>query len=185
MNSRKLFFILSIIALGAFLSSFVCYESNENTPGTITFIGDAGSPNVFTCNKWQFTRIEMPEDKVENLHVELEINTSAISTSWKKLENSIKKKKDYFYIKKFPKATVIISGATANADGTYTAPAQLSLKGITQTVPLTFTISNEKPYVVKGSGIVQRRAFNFYDDGPKDEVPVNFEVTLETLKSKK
>jgi len=179
MKFFKLFFILPIIALGFFLASFIGYESSENTPGSITFIGEAGSPNVFTCNKWQFTHIEMPDDKVENLHAELEINTSAITCDWKKLEASLKKKKDYFYIKKFPKATVTISGATANEDGTYTAPAQLTLKGITKTVPLTFTISNEKPYIVKGSGIVERRAFNFYDDGPKDEVPVNFEVRLE------
>lgn len=167
---------LSICLLS--LSSFVGYAPAEDTPGTITFIGEAGSPNKFTFTKWQFTEINMPNDEVEKLQLEVEINTSSLQTGWKDLEKSIRKKKDYFYVKKFPKAYINIDGATLQEDGSYQTDAQLSLKGITKTVPLTFTITKEKPYVVKGAGVVERRQFNFYGDGPKDQVPVEFEVTL-------
>lgn len=81
---------------------------------------------------------------IENIQLEIEINTSSLSTDWKKLESSLKKKKDYFYIKKFPKATVKIEGAKVKGDDQYTTDAILTLKGITRSVPLNFTIDGNK-----------------------------------------
>lgn len=160
------------------LSSFVGYETEGEVPGRIAFIGDAGSPNVFIFKKWEITSSSVPNDDVEQIQVQVDINTSSIQTDWKDLEKSIRKKTDYFYVKKFPTATVAINGAQRQEDGSYITNAQLTLKGITKEVPLQFTISEEKPYKVQGSGIVERRTFQFTGDGPKDEVPVNFELTL-------
>lgn len=171
-------FLLCSICIILGLSSFVGYAPISDAPGTITFIGEAGSPNEFTFTKWQFTQVSLPEDDFEKVNLEVEINTSSLQTNWKDLEKSIRKKKDYFYVKKFPKAYINVEGATLQADGTYTTNAKLTLKGISKELPLTFTVSKEKPYVVKGSGVIQRRQFNFYGDGPKDEVPVTFEATL-------
>lgn len=182
MNLKKSVVKLSILFTSLFiiltLSSFVGYSDLTETPGTIKFIGDAGSPNEFVFTKWQFTKFNMPNEQVEKIQLEVEINTSSLTTDWKDLEKSIRKKKDYFYVKKFPKAYITINGATLQEDGRYTTSSTLSLKGISKEVPLQFTISKEKPYVVEGSGVIKRRKFNFTGDGPKNEVPISFKVIL-------
>ena len=122
----------------------------------------------------------MPEEDITQIQLSVSINTSSLQTEWKDLEKSIRKKDDYFYVKKFPEATVVINGAEKMEDGSYQTDAQLTLKGVTKTVPLQFTLSTEKPYTVIGSGVVKRRKFKFTGDGPKDEVPVNFEINLPT-----
>ncbi|MEM9934286.1 MAG: YceI family protein [Bacteroidota bacterium] len=176
-NLRPIF--LSLLVAGI-LCSFtqIGIVSSEDTPGTIQAIGNAGSDQVFTFTKWNFTKAQLPEENMENIQLEIEINTSSLSCDWKDLEKNIKKKKDYFYVKKFPTASIAIDGATKNEDGTYTTEAMLSLRNKEKPVTLTFSVSEEKPYQVKGEGIIQRRQFGFSGNGPKDEVPVSFEVTL-------
>lgn len=56
--------------------------------------------------------------------------------------------------------------------------AVLKLKGVTKAVELSFTASDTAPYQIKGSGVITRQKFKFDGGGPKDEVPVNFELTL-------
>jgi len=170
--------ITAIFALFFSLSSFVGVANYADTPGILEFIGDAGSPNKMYFKNWSFTKVSLPDDQIENIELDIEINTSSITGSWTDLVNSIKKKKDYFYCKKFPTATVSIKGATANEDGSYSTNAELTLKGYTKAVPLTFTISDEKPYQVKGSGVIIRQDFGFDGGGPKNEVPISFDATL-------
>ena len=171
--------VLSVVALLS-LASFTLVEKGTigDAPGIIQAIGNAGSDQVFTFQKWAFTTAEMPEDKVENINLAIEINTSSLTCEWKDLQKSIRKKQDYFYVKKFPKATVKIDGATPQEDGTYKTTAILTLKNFTKPVELTFTISDTKPYQVKGEGMLIRQDFGFTGGGPKDEVPVSFDVTL-------
>mgnify|MGYP002624087830 CR=1 FL=1 len=158
-----------------FFSSFIGIANYGDSPGLIQAIGDAGSPNVFTFREWSFSKAEMLEGKVENIQVEIEINTGSLTTEWKDLEKNIKKKKDYFYVKKFPKATVVIDGAKALDDEKFKTTAQLTLKGITKPVDLIFSIEGN---TVKGEGLIQRREFKFTGDGPKNEVPILFEAEL-------
>jgi len=177
MKKQFIFYVLLTTCI-FYLSSFVGYDTGEDTPGTIEFIGDAGSPNKFVFRKWQFTKVELPNDNFEQISIALEINTSSLQTASKDLESNIRNKKDYFYVKKFPTATVTIDGAKKQEDGSYKTNAMLSLKDKTKPVELHFTVSDKKPYVVKGSGVIIRQQFSFKGKGPKDEVPVNFEVTL-------
>ncbi len=182
MKNRKTSIVIAVaLFLGAslyVLSGFIGYESKLNTPGVIQAIGDAGGPNTFTFRKWKFTEVRLPNDDFTQVKVGLEINISSLSTDWKKLEKSIRTKEKYFYVKKFPKANVNIEGATANEDGSYSAEAVLTLKGVTKSVPVTFTVSENKPYTIKGEGVMNRREWSFNGDGPKDEVPISFEVNL-------
>lgn len=179
---KSTLFIVAILACSLISFSFIGYESTSKTPGTISFIGEAGSPNTFIFNKWNFTEVDIPEDNIEAMKVTLEINTSSLSTGWKDLEKNIRKKKDYFYVKKFPKAIVKIDGATKIDNGTYTTDAILTLKGVTKPVTLNFEISDTPPYKVKGNGVIQRKDFKFTGDGPKWEVPVSFDAVLEVAK---
>ncbi|MEM6726781.1 MAG: YceI family protein [Bacteroidota bacterium] len=171
----------SIIGLLFFLSSFIGYDNGTfETPGTLTFIGDAGSPNLFTINRWEIENAKLPGGDFTQVKADILIDATSFTGDWKDLEYSIKKKKDYFYIKKFPKATVKINGAEQQDDGSYTTEASVTLKGKTKKVALTFTVSETPPYQVVGGGVIQRRQFNFSGDGQKEEVPVNFDFTFPT-----
>jgi len=172
--------ILSAIVIStlAFFSSFVGYDTVGETPGTLQFIGNAGGDNLFTFQKWQFTNVELPDDNFEKIKATVEINASSFTCDWKDLEVSVKKKKDYFFVKKFPSVNVVIDGAQKQKDGSYTTDASLTLKGVTKVVPLTFTVSETAPYQVKGAGVIMRNDFKFNGDGPSEEVPVKFDFTL-------
>ena len=179
MQKQSILLWVLTLGLGLFLSSFIAYDDGQaEAPGTIEFIGDAGSPNVFVFQKWQIDEVQVPDGNMEQVQLKLTIQTGSLKTQWKDLEKSIRKKKDYFYTKKFPRATVTIDGAKKMEDGSYTTKALLTLKGITKTVDLNFTASETAPYQIKGNGLITRQKFNFTGGGPKDEVPVNFEVSL-------
>lgn len=144
-------------------------------PGTIEFIADAGSPQVFTFEDWSFKKVEYTEGKVEDIQVELAIRTSSLSTGWKELEKNVRKKKEYFFVKKFPEATVTINGAEPAGENQFKTQAVFTIKGISRPVELTFTLEGRH---VKGSGSLNRRIFDFTDEGPKDEIPLTFEADL-------
>ncbi len=103
---------------------------------------------------------------------------TSITCDWKDLEKNLHKKKDYFHSKKFNTAQLTIDGAKAQADGSYLANAELSLKGVSRTVPLSFTLTGEGPYELEASATIERRKFRFTGNGPKDEVPVMVKATL-------
>jgi polyisoprenoid-binding protein YceI len=171
--------ILFFVALATFFCSFVGIREAKENPGTITFITDAGMPSTFTIMSWQFTKCDITPDAIEKLQVEAEMDMGSISSSWKELEKNIKKKKDYFYVKHFPTATLSINGATKVKDNEYTCNATLTLRKVAHPVVLSFTTtSDEKGLNIKGSGTVNRRDHAFTGDGPKDLVPVNFEFVV-------
>ena len=178
MKKSIIFTLILVITLFSF-TSFVGFEkSSMDTPGRIEFIGEAGSPNVFTFQKWNFEEVSVPDGDFEQVQLSLSIHTGSLKTEWKDLEKSIRKKKDYFYAKKFPKATVAIDGAQKQADGSYKTEAILTLKGVSKPVELTFRVSDSAPYQVEGEGVIIRQKFKFTGGGPKNEVPVKFNVTL-------
>ena len=170
------------LATAAFFLAFKpapdAHRFKGDTPGTIQAIGNAGSDQVFTFERWEFTKAEMQEGQVETLDLEALIDCKSLACDWKDLEKSVKKKENYFNVSKFPTAKVVIQGAEDQGDGTWLTNAVLTLKETSKEVPLTFTISGEKPYQVKASGELKRRKFGFDGGGPKNEVPISFEMTL-------
>lgn len=175
---KKITYFLPVFCLAFFAFTNIGVGTLGETPGTIQAIGNAGSDQLFTFQKWQFTKSEMLDGKIENIQLEIEINTSSLTCDWKDLEKNVKKKKDYFYIKKFPKAVVKIEGAEAFEEGQYKTTALLTLRGKTNPVELFFTISEKAPFNVKGEGVIKRSEFGFTGGGPKEEVPIMFDVVL-------
>jgi polyisoprenoid-binding protein YceI len=176
---RKTIYFFALLISSVFLFAFTQVSvKTASAPGTIQFIGDAGQATTFTVEDWKFLKVEMKDENPENVQVEIEMETASINASWKELVQSIKKKSDYFQVKSFPKAKVSIKGATKNADGTYSAKAQMTIREITKPVDLIFTILSEKPYKVKGEGTIIRQDFGFTGGGPKNEVPIMFETVL-------
>lgn len=179
-------FMFSLLGLAVFTLALITFNFTEatfyqyegETPGVLTATGTTGGPNVFTFERWHFAQISMPEDDPTQIQAVIDIDVTSAVCDWKDLEYSIKKKKDYFHVRKFPKAMVSINGATLQEDGSYQTEALLSLKNVEKPVTLTFTISAEKPYEIKGEGVLNRRDFRFTGDGPQDEVPIAFEATL-------
>lgn len=179
-------FLFSLLGLGLFtvalisfnFSSSDFYQYEGETPGVLTATGMTGGPSVFTFERWHFAQISMPEDDPTQIQAVIDIDVTSAVCDWKDLEYSVKKKKDYFHVRKFPKALVTIDGATLQEDGSYLTEAMLSLKNVEKTVTLAFTISEEKPYVITGGGVLNRREFRFTGDGPQDEVPIAFDATL-------
>lgn len=146
-------------------------------PGEITFIGNAGSDNLFTVNTWKFDRLENLSDP-ENIGVTAVLDMTSITCDWKDLEKNLHKKKDYFYSKKFSTATIHINGAEKQDNGNYLATATLTMKGISKELPLQFTLTGSGPYELSAQATVDRREFKFTGNGPKDEVPVMVKATL-------
>jgi len=175
--------VSSYLLLFALLTLTTLYTSSPTvtfdgeSPGTITFIGNAGSDNLFTVNNWKFDRLTNLVDP-ENIGVTAILDMTSITCDWKDLEKNLHKKKDYFHSKKFNTAQLTIDGAEAQADGSYLAHAELSLKGISRTVPLSFTLTGDGPYELEASATIERRKFRFTGNGPKDEVPVMVKAML-------
>ena len=54
----KKFILLSTLAVFLFAFTQVERATIGDSPGTIQAIGDAGSPNIFTFQKWKFINLE-------------------------------------------------------------------------------------------------------------------------------
>ena len=150
------------------------------------------SPGVIECEggghtirfeKWKFTKVEIPNKDISQMKVALEINMKSLrtTTDYTALERGIKKKKDWFNVKQYPTAQVLIEGAKKIEGNRYRAQAQLTLKGVTKKLPLEFSISEEMPYRVKGSFEMRRAKYGITGGGPSPVVPVRFEATLPTF----
>ena len=170
---------LTALTLFSFRGNPVPAIQEEEVPGTITAIGNAGSDNVFTFEKWKWTEFSIEEDKVENIHLKALIDCRSLTCDWKDLEKSIRKKPDYFNVSDFPTATVEVQGAEpAEEAGLWTTEALVTIKEITKPIALSFKVSDQKPYQVIGDGVIKRKKFDFNGGGPKNEVPVHFEAHL-------
>ena len=179
----KYYFFLPILLLaGLFLFNAADSEMVHfpaDAPGSLTFIGNAGGDNLFTVNSWKFTRVEHP-DQPEQIGITAVLDMKSITCDWKDLQKSLHKKKDYFYSKKWKTATINIDGAKMLTDSTYEAQAELEMRGITKSLPITFSISGggDLPYHVKADATVIRQTWGYTGGGPKDEVPVMIDADL-------
>lgn len=156
------------------------FELTEEPPGEIQVIGNAGGERVFTMKKWKINSLQWEPGDYESISIEILIDCKSLTHDWKDLEKNIKKKKDYFYVKKFPTALVKINGATKMEENKYSAEMELTLKGVTRSVPLTFSVDDVENFKISGEGELNRRKFKFNGGGPENEVPLRFNMTLPT-----
>lgn len=171
--------IIGLMVLTVLSINFIGYD-NTPPPGTIEVIGNAGGDNVFTFNKWGFESFEVPDGNIELIKAVAEINTTSLTCDWKDLEKNIRSKKDYFYVKKFPTAKVVVAGAKLLDDGSYETEAMLTLKKFTKPVTLNFKVVNESPLTIEGTGTMKRQQWGFTGGGPADMVPISFTFTQPT-----
>ncbi|MEM7108378.1 MAG: YceI family protein [Bacteroidota bacterium] len=177
LTTAVLFVTLTALTQWAFNDPYA-FELEEAPPGVLQAIGNAGSEQVFTFEKWKIEKLDWTPGDYEHIKLEVLIDCKSLSNDWKDLEKNIRKKKDYFYVKKFPTAKVVVEGAQKVSELEYTANMELTLKGVTKTVPVKFVVDAEDNLRISGSGEINRRKFKFSGGGPKNEVPLRFELTL-------
>ncbi|MEM8584303.1 MAG: YceI family protein [Bacteroidota bacterium] len=151
----------------------------DTPPGTITFIGDAGNPNLFTVERWKFSRVENLETPSE-IAITAVLDMRSITCDWEDLQRNLHRKKEYFNSRRHETATLSVDGAEMQEDGSYLAEAMLELKGKRKTLPISFTLSESEEGVptVEAEAVVMRREWGFTGNGPKDEVPVTVSAEL-------
>jgi len=157
-------------------------EMTEDPPGKIEVIGNAGGDRIFTFEKWKIEKLDWTPGDFENIDIAILIDCKSLTHEWPDLEKNIRKKKDYFYVSKFPTANAAVKGAEKMKNNTYKANMTLTLKGITKNIPILFKVqgngSEESPYRVQGRGELNKRKFNFNGKGPKNQVPMKFDIIL-------
>jgi polyisoprenoid-binding protein YceI len=112
---------------------------------------------------WRFTKVTMPEGKIEGGSVELEIDTASITANNPKLNEHLKAS-DMLNVAQFPKATIKVHSATpvAGSAGMYSAKADVTILGITKTVPIEFTVEGAEEKTVTGTATINRDDFKVY-----------------------
>lgn len=180
-RSKTTLSIFLILLMAAFQWAFYdpyAFEMDEEPPGKLQAIGNAGSDQVFNFEKWKINSLQWEPGNYETIQLELLIDCKSLNTEWKDLEKNVRKKKDYFYVKKFPTAKVAVNGAKKVSELEYNTEIELTLKGVTKYVPVTFKVDPSNNLKISGSGELNRRKFKFNGGGPKDQVPLSFEITL-------
>jgi len=68
------------------------------------------------------------------------VDTASIDTSFSDDEDQAARGKDWFYVKKFPKAVFETTAFHKTGKNSYTVDANLTIRGVTQKVSLPFTL---------------------------------------------
>ena len=91
------------------------------------------------------------------------------------------KEEDFFHAEAHPSATIKIRNPKPDGNGSYTADGEGTIQGITKPVPITFEVVSESPFLVKGTAIVNRNAFNIgkskKSKGISEAVEVSFQLS--------
>lgn len=152
---------------------------DEAPPGTLYWIANAGWEAKGTFDKWKIVNFDVADNDYTQIKTEIAVEINSVNHDDKGLENHLRKD-DYLAAKEYPVAKINIDGATYDkASDMYNCDAVVSLKGATHNVPLSFTVSNDSPAKIKGSGTLFRKNYNVGDDaGVNNEVGINFEFEV-------
>ncbi|MFT6021055.1 MAG: polyisoprenoid-binding protein YceI [Patescibacteria group bacterium] len=151
------------------------------TGGAITF---AAANDRYSANgefkSWHFTKMNVVTNaasEIETLDASLAIDLSSI---WEKSDGLTDhlKAPDFFNIEKYTTATMDIMNVKKQSDGTYTADMKLNMKGLSQDMSSTFSVTSTNPLHVKGTAMVNRNLFSLGSTEMK--VPEMVAVTYDT-----
>lgn len=90
----------------------------------------------------------------------VDVDTGSIDTSFSDDEDQAARGSDWFYVKKFPKAVFETTAFHKTGENSYTADANLTIRGVTQKVSLPFTLDITGDIAhMKGGVTVNRGAY--------------------------
>ena len=137
-----------------------------------------------TFKKWSFIKANMKGQQIPTLSASIKVDLTSIWEKSEKLTDHLKAP-DFFNIEQYTTATIDIDNVEKNADGTYTADMKLNMKGLSQDMKSTFTVTKKKPLHVKGTAKVSRKLFGLGSDemgvGEFVEVSYDTDVPLQVL----
>jgi polyisoprenoid-binding protein YceI len=133
---------------------------------------------------WKFTKVDIPGGDLEKGSVEIEIDTASVEVNNPKLTNHLKQD-DMLTVSSFPKATLKIHDVKKVAEGQFKATADLTLRGITKSLPAEFKVISKAPLKVEGTAVLNRTDFGVYkphdpadDKSVQPEVQISVDATL-------
>jgi polyisoprenoid-binding protein YceI len=178
---KQIFVVVAVAA--ATIAPIPALRAAEATtaPGKLGF---KAQNKVFKADgefkSWRFTKVDIPGGDIEKGTVEIEVDIASVSTNADKLTEHLKQN-DMLDAAKFPKATIKIHSAKKTGEGTYEATADLTLRGITKSVPVKFKTIAGTPLRVEGEAVVNRldyEVYKPYDAADERSVEPSVAITL-------
>lgn len=134
-----------------------------------------GEFKTFTGN------INFDPEQLDKSNVDITVDIASVSGSYKEVSDTLKTP-DWFDTKLFPQAVFKADHFSKKADNTYVAQGNLTIRGKTQPVELTFTLPeySKTKALAKGDTTLKRTAFGVGQgdwaktDEVKDDVKVEF-----------
>ena len=159
-------------------------------PGSIRFVGkNAIATANGTFHAWKITGSKVDLSNLDTSFVEIEIDIASVDTANKDRDDHLRTS-DFFEVEKYPTARARLHSAAATGkDGsgrsTYAVSIDVTIRGITNTVPGTFAVVSDSPLRVAGQLTINRvqwgigapeQRFNPMSIG--NEIPIEFNATL-------
>lgn len=188
-------FVLSLLGLvwagGAVAADTYTLDAAHSTVGfSVRHLGVSNVKGTFPTVSGTLT---LDEKNIAKSSVDISIEAAGIDTNNAKRDEHLRNA-DFFDVAKFPAITFKSKGVSKSGTG-YLLVGDLTIKGVTKTVNIPFTLSGPKEhpmmpvYVVGGEGslVINRRDFNItygMDALISDAVAIDLQVEFNRPKSK-
>ncbi|MEM1181907.1 MAG: YceI family protein [Acidobacteriota bacterium] len=168
--------LLLILAVAFALPHIAVAEA----PGTIEWKAQSSKYDAHgKFQKWNFTRVTIPDGNLEKGVVEFEIDLASV---WEKADALAEhlRQADFFNVEKYATATVKIDRVKKTGDESYEGIATVTLHGHTDEVPVTFTATGSDPIAIQGSATLNRITFGVgnAEDGITQDVEIMISAEL-------
>lgn len=122
--------------------------------------------------------ISLDPDYTESAVVKAVVSTGSVDAGDRD-RNSILPTKDWFYVKKFPEAVFYSESVARLEDGSYAATGDLTLKGMTRSIVLPFSldVTGNQAHAV-GEFTLDRSDFNVGEGSYATDEWIDFKVTV-------
>jgi polyisoprenoid-binding protein YceI len=158
-------------------------EVGTATPGTLKFFAkNARYSAEGGFEKWHFTKVNVPNMQTKDasgLTASLIVETTSVTEKAEGLQKHLLQD-DFLAAEKNPKATIDIKDVTKVEGNQYKGTAVVKIKDLTGEYPVSFELTIEKAWHVKGEVMILRKVFGLGEgnDNIENEVKVTFDTDL-------
>jgi len=166
-------------------------EGARTASGSIEFVGrNMLMKATGTFHRWRFQRVEIDRQHPEQSVVEVEIDVASIDTGIEKRDDHLRSA-DFFDVERFPTATVLVDGVTADGDSEsghprYRASFHVRIRDVEKTIEGHFELVDLSPPRVEGDLVLNRVDFGvgvpYHWWSPvsiRSDVPIHFSTPLQ------
>lgn len=155
--------------------------AEPTTDPSVDFIGWKARNKIYKANgsfeKWRITNFELPNGAISSMSATVEIDIHSLQEKSKLLVKHLQEA-DFFDAEQFPTGTIVIEHPTKQVDGSYKADGRATLLGITEPVPIVFTVINTAPLTVQGTAIINRNKFGIGKSKKAKSITEDVEVSF-------